>query len=57
VRLEGLGKLGKKLFDLIRSRTCNLLACSIVPQPTMLLRAHMVCTVLITICYYVKIVT
>jgi hypothetical protein len=38
VRLEGLGKLKKKrIIYLIRSRTCDLSACSIVPQP---LRHH-----------------
>jgi hypothetical protein len=37
VRLEGLGKL-KKFNMLIGSQTHNLPACSIVPQPTMLLR-------------------
>jgi hypothetical protein len=37
VRLEGLGKL-KKIHP-IRSRSCNLPACSIVPQPTTLPRA------------------
>jgi hypothetical protein len=37
VQREGLGKL-KKSNDLIGNRTCNLPACSIVPQPTMLLR-------------------
>jgi hypothetical protein len=38
VRLQGLGKL-IKFDDLIRSETRNLPACSIVPQPTMLLHA------------------
>jgi hypothetical protein len=33
VRLEGLGKL-KKSNDIMGTRTCDLLACSIVPQPT-----------------------
>jgi hypothetical protein len=33
VRLEGLGQLGKKIH-LIGTRTRDLLACSIVPQPT-----------------------
>jgi hypothetical protein len=37
VRLEGLGKL-KKSNDLIGNRTRDLLACSIVLQPTMLPR-------------------
>jgi hypothetical protein len=37
VRLEGLGKLKK--IHLIGTRTCDLPACSIVPQPTMLPRA------------------
>jgi hypothetical protein len=37
VQLEGLGKL-KNSSD-IRNQTCDLLACSIVPQPTTLLRA------------------
>jgi hypothetical protein len=35
VRLEGLGKL-KKLIDFMQSRTHDLPACSIVPQPTTL---------------------
>jgi hypothetical protein len=39
VRLEGLGKLKK--FNDIGTRTRDHLACSIVPQPTMLLRAPM----------------
>jgi hypothetical protein len=38
VRLEGLAQL-KKPGDLIRNRTRDLPACSIVPQPTMLPRA------------------
>jgi hypothetical protein len=37
VRLEGLGKF-KNFTDLIRNRTRDLPACSIVPQPTMLPR-------------------
>jgi hypothetical protein len=37
VRLEGLGQLKK--IHLIRTRTRDLQACSIVPQPTMLPRA------------------
>jgi hypothetical protein len=37
MQLEALGKLEE--IHLIGSRTCNLLACSIVPQPTMLLHA------------------
>jgi hypothetical protein len=37
VRLEGLGQLKK--IHLIGTRTCDLPACSIVPQPTTLLRA------------------
>jgi hypothetical protein len=37
VRLEGLGKLKKN--PLIGTRTCDLPACSIVPQPTTLPRA------------------
>jgi hypothetical protein len=37
VRLEGLGKL-KKFNDLIGNRTCDLPACSIMPQPTTLPR-------------------
>jgi hypothetical protein len=40
VQLEGLGKL-KKLGDLIGNATHDLPAYSIVPQPTMLLRALM----------------
>jgi hypothetical protein len=35
VRLEGLPKL-KKFNDLIRTGTCDLLACSIAPQPSTL---------------------
>jgi hypothetical protein len=38
VRLEGLGKL-KKSNDLIGTRSHDLPACSIVPQPTTLQRA------------------
>jgi hypothetical protein len=45
VRLEGLGKL-KKFNDLIRNRTHDLPACSIVPQPTMLSCAHSIIMVL-----------
>jgi hypothetical protein len=41
VRLEGLGKL-KKSNDVIRNGTRDLPACSIVPQPTALLRSHWV---------------
>jgi hypothetical protein len=43
VQLEGLGKL-KKSSDLIGAPTCNLPACSIVPQPTMLQRAPLLFT-------------
>jgi hypothetical protein len=32
LRLEGLGKLKKKISDLIRDRNCDLPACSIVPS-------------------------
>jgi hypothetical protein len=32
LRLEGLGKVNKTLIDLIESRTCDLPACSILPQ-------------------------
>jgi hypothetical protein len=39
VRLEGLGTL-KKFNDLIGKGTNKLPACSIVPQPTTLPRAH-----------------
>jgi hypothetical protein len=38
VRLEGLGKLKK--IHLIRTRSHDLPACTIVHQPTTLLRAH-----------------
>jgi hypothetical protein len=38
MQLEGLGNL-KKSSDLIRTRTCDLPACSLVPQRTMLPRA------------------
>jgi hypothetical protein len=38
VRLEGLGKL-KKSNNVLGNRTCDLPACSIVPQPTTLPRA------------------
>jgi hypothetical protein len=38
VQLERLGK-SKKTNDLIGTWTCDFPACSIVPQPTMLLRA------------------
>jgi hypothetical protein len=37
LRLEGLGPL-KKLNDIIGNQICDLLACSIVPQPTKLPR-------------------
>jgi hypothetical protein len=47
VRLEGLGRLKKKSDDLIGKRTRDLPACSIVPQPTTLPRAHKVVPVLI----------
>jgi hypothetical protein len=36
VRLEGLGKLEKENNDLIGTRTRDLPACSIVPEPTTL---------------------
>jgi hypothetical protein len=39
VRLEGLGQLKK--IHLIGTRTCDLPACSIVPQPTTLPHANM----------------
>jgi hypothetical protein len=39
VILEVLGKLKKKSNDLIENRTRHLPPCSIVPQPTTLLRA------------------
>jgi hypothetical protein len=39
VRPEGLGELKKKLNVLIRSRTRDLPACSILPEPTTLPRA------------------
>jgi hypothetical protein len=38
VRLEGLGKL-EKFIHLIGNRTHDLPVCSVVPQPTTLLRA------------------
>jgi hypothetical protein len=38
VQLEGLGQL-KRYGDLIGNGTCNLPACSIVPQPIVLLHA------------------
>jgi hypothetical protein len=38
VWLEGLGKF-KKFNDLIMTQTCGFLACIILPQPSMLLRA------------------
>jgi hypothetical protein len=41
VRLEGLGKL-KNPDDLIWNRTCDLPACSVVPQPTMLPRGPLI---------------
>jgi hypothetical protein len=40
VRLEGLDKL-KNFIHFIGSRTHDLLACSIAPQPSMLPRAHL----------------
>jgi hypothetical protein len=42
MRLEGLSKLGKKKIHLIVIRTRDLPACSIVPQPSTLLRAPLV---------------
>jgi hypothetical protein len=39
VRLEGLGKVKKKSDNLNGNRTCDLPACSIVPQKTILSRA------------------
>jgi hypothetical protein len=41
VRLEGLGEL-KKSNDLIGNRICDLLACSIVPQPITLPHLYLV---------------
>jgi hypothetical protein len=46
VQLEGLGE-SKKSDDLICNRTQDLLACSIVPQPTMLLCGPMLLLLLI----------
>jgi hypothetical protein len=43
VQLEELGKL-KKFNDLIRTQTCDLPACSIVPQPFMILRTPITIT-------------
>jgi hypothetical protein len=40
--MEGLGKLKKKSNDLIWNRTLDLLACSIVPQPTALSRTPVI---------------
>jgi hypothetical protein len=41
MRLEGIGKLKKKKkIHLIGTRTRYLPACSVVPQPTTLPRAH-----------------
>jgi hypothetical protein len=39
VRLEGLGKLKKKFCDLTGTRTRDLLAYNIAPQPSTLPRA------------------
>jgi hypothetical protein len=39
LRLEGLGKVKKMCNDLIRTRTRDILACSIVPRPTTLRRS------------------
>jgi hypothetical protein len=39
VRVEGLVKFKEKANDFIGIQTCNLLTCSLVPQPTMLRRA------------------
>jgi hypothetical protein len=36
VRLGGLGKSKKKIIDLMGTRTCDLPACSIAPQPSTL---------------------
>jgi hypothetical protein len=52
VWLEGLGKL--KNIDLIGTRTRDLLACSIVPQPTALPRAPIATTYPIYLVYNVR---
>jgi hypothetical protein len=46
VHLKGFGKLKKlnDLTDLIRTRTCDLLACSIAPQPSTLPHCRFNCT-------------
>jgi hypothetical protein len=52
VQLEGLSKLKKT--NLIRTRSHNLPACSIVPQATMLLRAPVYCKciqILLYVCH------
>jgi hypothetical protein len=45
VRLEGLGKFIK--FDLIGTRTCDLPAPSIAPQPSALLRSPIIIIIII----------
>jgi hypothetical protein len=45
MRLVGLGKLKKKQIHITGTRTRNLEACSIVPQPIMLPRAPDQCSV------------
>jgi hypothetical protein len=47
--LEGLGEL-KKFSDLIRTQTCDLLACSIVSQPTTLPCAPKISVIQIECC-------
>jgi hypothetical protein len=50
VRLEELGKL-QKLNDLIGNQTCDLPACSTVPQSTMLLHAPFILETVINSVY------
>jgi hypothetical protein len=56
VRLEGLGQL-KTSSDLIGNGTRDLPACSIVPQPTTLLRAPIFCfckVKIVTVTHFLK---
>jgi hypothetical protein len=48
LRLGGLGQL-KKYSDLVGNRMRDLSACSIVPQPTTLLRAPIIIIMIIII--------
>jgi hypothetical protein len=51
VRLEGLGKLGKKNFTSFGTWTGDLPDCSIVPQPTTLPRVLQLCMKYLKVCW------